>query len=210
MRPVLIIGALFLGSGAAQAAPDLAFPLGAGSDLYWTSAYEGGSDRFTERLMAENGDVQIFRTDTEYSEGAPSDYFALFSGIYYTTCDLDMPTSEERAALEGLWPLTPGSLVEIKSGDGAKIEVGEPTDYYLMGKRRPAHVVTGTYFGEEESSETLIVLDDVKLTVSIKWQDDGKDSVMLVTKPDAVASTYPNTDLIGNCADLLNTQTNEN
>ena len=59
-------------------------------------------------------------------------------------------------------------------------------------------------------SETLVVLDDVQLTVSIEWQEDGKDSVMLVTKPDAVASTMANTDLIGNCADLLNTQTNEN
>jgi hypothetical protein len=210
MRPVLIIGALFPGSGAAQAAPDLSFPLGTGSDLYWTSAYEGGSDRFKERLIAENGDVQIFRTDNEFSEGAPSDYFALFSGIYYATCDLEMPTAEERAALEGLWPLTPGNQVEIKSGDGAKIEVGEPTEFFLMGKSRPAHIVTGKYFGEEESSETLIVLNDVRLTVGINWQDDGKDSVTLVTKPDAVASTNANTDLIGNCADLLKTQTDEN
>jgi hypothetical protein len=79
-----------------------------------------------------------------------------------------------------------------------------------MGKSRPAHIVTGKYFGEEESSETLIVLNDVRLTVGINWQDDGKDSVTLVTKPDAVASTNANTDLIGNCADLLKTQTDEN
>ncbi len=210
MRPVVIIGEILLGSGAAHAAPDLTFPFGAGSDLYWTSAYDGGSDRFKERMIAENGDVQIYQTDNEFAEGAPSDYFALFSGIYYATCDLDMPTAEERTALERLWPLTPGSVVEIKSGDGAKIEVGEPTEYFLMGKRRPAHTVTGKYYGEEESSETLIVLDDVKLTVSINWQDDGKDSVTLVTKPDAVASTYSNTDLIGTCADLLNTQIDEN
>lgn len=209
MRPVLIIGAFMFGSGAAQAAPDLTFPLGPGSELYWTSAYEGSSDRFKEQLIAENGDVQIFRTDNEYSEGEPSDYFALFSGIYYTTCDLDMPTAEERAAVKALWPLTSGGVAEIKTGDGAKIEIGAPTEYYLMGRSRPAHFVTGTYYGEEESSETLIVLDDVKLTVSIKWQDEGKDSAMLVTKPNAVASTMANTDLIGNCADLLNTQTDK-
>ena len=210
MLPVLIIGALIFGSGAAQAAPDLTFPIGPGSELYWTSAYDGGSDRYKEQLIAENGDAHIFRTDTEYSEGEPSDYFALFSGIYYSTCDLEMPTAAERDALKALWPLTSGSVVELQSGDGAKIEIGAPTEYYLMGQSRPAHIVTGTYYGEEESTETLVVLDDVQLTVSIEWQEDGKDSAMLVTKPDAVASTMANTDLIGNCADLLNTLTNEN
>ena len=209
-RSALTIGALILGSGAAFAAPDLSISVGPGSDLYWISAYDGGSDRYSEQLIAQTGDAQLFKTMNEYSEGDASDYFALFSGIYFTLCDTEMPTAEERAALAGLWPLTSGAVVEIKSGDGAKLEVGEPTQYYLMGHYRPAHTVTGTYYGEEESTESLIILDDVKLTVGIEWDEGSKDSAMLVTKPDAVASTEVDTDLIGTCADLWNTETEEN
>ncbi|MEO0450880.1 MAG: hypothetical protein AAFZ74_11245 [Pseudomonadota bacterium] len=207
LRSALMIGALLLGSGAAIAAPDQTIPLGPGSYIYWTSAYEGGSDRYQEQLIAQLDDVQLFKTMNEYSEGDESDYFVLFSGIYFTLCDTEMPTMDERIALSNLWPLTPGAVVEIKSGDGAKIEVGEPTQYFLMGRTHPAHAVSGTYYGDEESSEILTVLDDVKITVGIHWDEGSKDSAMLVTKPNAVASTEVDTDLIGTCADLWNTET---
>ena len=207
LRSALTIGALVLGSGAAFAAPDQTFPLGPGSYIFWTSAYDGGSDRYQEQLIAQKDDVQLFKTMNEYSAGDESDYFALFSGIYITLCDTEMPTADERSAIADLWPLTPGAAVEIKSGDGAKIEVGEPTQYYLMGQYHPAHLVTGTYYGDEESSETLTILDNVKLTVGIDWDEGSKDRAMLVTKPNAVASTEVDTDLIGTCADLWNTET---
>lgn len=210
MRAALAIGAFILGSGAANAAPDLAFQIGQGSEIFWTSAYDGGSDNFYERLVAEQDDVQIFQSVSEWAAGDESDYFVLFSGIYYTGCDGEMPTAEERAAVANMWPLTPGSSVEIKTGDGAKFEIGEPTDFYLMGRGRPAHKVTGTYYGEEETTEEFVVLNDVKLTVAIAWEEGGRDSATLVTKPDAVASTFANTDLIGTCADLLNTETDQN
>ncbi|MCR9269484.1 MAG: hypothetical protein NXH72_05820 [Hyphomonadaceae bacterium] len=210
MRAALTIGTLILASGAAQAAPDAAFPIGPGTEIFWVSAYDGGSDRFYESLIAEQGDVQIFRTNSDYSEGGPSDHFALVSGIYYVGCDMEMPSDQERAAVAGLWPLTSGDVVEIESGDGAKFETGDTTEFYLMGRTYPAHVIKGTYYGDEESEEMLTVLDEVKLTVGIKWDEGGTDSAVLVTKPDAVASTTPDTDLIGTCADLLNTETNEN
>ncbi|MEM9939913.1 MAG: hypothetical protein AAF768_13790 [Pseudomonadota bacterium] len=207
LRSALTIGALLLGSGAAIAAPDQTIPLGPGSYIYWTSAYEGGSDRYQEQLIAQLDDVQLFKTMNEYSEGDESDYFVLFSGIYFTLCDTEMPTVDERNALSNLWPLTPGAVVEIKSGDGAKIEVEEPMQYFLMGRTHPAHAVSGTYYGDEESSEVLTVLDDVKITVGIHWDEGSKDSALLVTKPNAVASTEVDTDLIGTCADLWNTET---
>ena len=210
MRAALTIGALIFGSGAAVAAPDLSVPMGQGSEIFWTSAYDGGSDKFYERLVVDQGDVQIFKTVNDYPAGDEGDYFVLFSGIYYTGCDSEMPTAEERTAVANLWPLTSGSTVEIKTGDGVKIEVGEQTEFFLMGRNRPAHKVTATYYGDEETSEELIILDDVKLTVGIAWQEGGIDSAMLVTKPDAVASTFANTDLIGTCGDLLNTETDQN
>ncbi|MEO1305044.1 MAG: hypothetical protein AAFV37_08710 [Pseudomonadota bacterium] len=207
MRAAISLGAMIMGSGAAMAAPDHAFPIGQGSELFWVSAYDGGSDRFYESIVAEQADVQIYKTQGEYAAGDVGDYFALFSGIYVAGCDGDMPTQDERSAIADLWPLTPGSVVEISSGDGAKLEVGEPTEFFLMGQSRPAHIITGTYYGEDTSTEEIIVLDDVKATVGIRWQESGQDSVVLVTRPDDPASTFADTDLIGTCADLLNTET---
>jgi len=210
MRGALAIATLIFGSGAAFAAPDQSIPLGPGSTIYWTSAYEGGTDKFQERLVHDGEDFHIYKTDGEAAANDPSDYFALFSGIYFTGCDTEMPNAEERAQIAGLWPLTPGASVDISTGDGAKYEVGEPQEVFLMGKTRSAHLIKGTYYGEDASGEMLTVLDDLPLTVGIQWDEGGKDTATLITRPNAVASTMVDTDLIGTCASLLNTQTDKN
>lgn len=206
MRVALAIVFSIIGSGAAFAAPDQTIPLGPGSTIYWTSAYEGGTDKFQERFIYAGEDFDLYRTD---GDGDASDYFALFSGIYFTTCDTEMPTADERAQLAALWPLIEGASVEISTGDGAKYEVGAPAPTFLMGETRAAHVIEGTYFGEDASRETLTILEDLPFTVGIQWEDGGKDTVTLITQPDAVASTMVDTDLIGNCASLMNTQTDK-
>jgi hypothetical protein len=183
--------------------------MGPGSKVFWTSAYDGGSDRFYETLLAQGADFEIFRNDGEWSEGGTSDHFAVFSGIYFTPCDAEMPSDEERAEIAALWPLTEGASVELSSGDGATFEIGAQRDFFLMGKKWPAHDITGKYFGDEPSEEGLIVLDDMPLTVAIRWQEGGSDTATLVTAPMSVASSPVDTDLIGNCASLLNTETNK-
>lgn len=210
MLRTLLFGAFIFVSGAAQAAPERAIPMGPGSKVFWTSAYDGGSDRFYETLIAQGEDFEIFRNDGEWSEGGTSDHFAVFSGIYFSACDMEMPTDDERAKIAALWPLTEGASVELSSGDGATFEIGAQRDFFLMGKTWPAHDITGKYFGDEPSEEGLIVLDDMPLTVAIRWQEGGVDTATLVTAPMSVASSPIDTDLIGNCASLLNTETNKN
>lgn len=188
----------------AEAMPDQAIPMGPGSKLFWTSAYDGGSDRFHETLIAQGDDFEIFRNEGEWAEGGVSDHFAVFSGIYYVGCDTDMPSDDERQAISGLWPLEEGASLDLTTGDGATLEIGPARDFFLMGKTWPSHTVTGKYLGDEPSEEQLIVLDDLPLTVSVVWDEGGRDAVTLVTKPPAVASIEIDTDLIGNCAGLLN------
>lgn len=210
MRAALTIVAAIFASGAATAAPDDALPMGPGSNIYWASAYDGGSDNFREALLEQGEDFAIFQSISDWAEGGPADYFTLFSGVFYVPCDADMPTPEERESIAGLYPLTTGNTASVATGDGASFTVGEATEFFLMGRSRPAHEIHSTYAGDEPSEETIIVLDDTPLTVVIQWDESSRDSARLITSPKSVASTRVDTDLIGTCASLLNKQTNEN
>jgi len=210
MRTVLLIGAIVIGSGAAAAAPDKVLPVRPGSSIFWTSAHDGGSDKFRETVIAQGDDFEIYRNDGEWSDGGVADHFALFSGIYFASCDTEMPTAEERAEIAGLWPLTSGASVELSNGNGARFEIGVSQEFFMMGKTWEAHTITGEYSGDEPSAEELIVLDEFPLTVAVYWEDGTKDTATLVTKPTSVASTQIDTDLIGNCASLLNNLRNKN
>lgn len=210
MRRVLAIIAITLGSGSAAAAPEQAFPFGPGSKVFWVSTMDGSVDRFYESLIAQGEDFEIFRNDGEWSDGSVTDHFVVFSGIYFTACDTEMPSVEDRQAIAGLWPLKMGAKVEIGSNSGASLEIGAARDFFLMGKNWPAHSITGKYFGDDPSEEEIIVLDDLPLTVTVRWQEGGVDTATLVTPPPSVASAPVDTDLIGNCASLLNIETDKN
>jgi len=210
MRCALAVLAVFSGFGSAAAAPVDLIPMGPGSKLFWVSAYDGGTDRFYETLIAQGDDFQIFRNDGEWSEGGVADHFAVFSGLHVTSCDSDMPSLEDRQKLAEFWPLQPGETVTIDSDDGAEYKVGDAREFFLMGKSWPAHSVSGTYFGDEPSEDSLIILADMALTVSIRWEDLGLDTATLITPSTSVASTPIDTDLIGNCASLLNIETDKN
>jgi len=123
MRAALAISAVLFGSGAAEAAPDQPVSLGPGSIVFWTSAQDGNADRFRETLLIEGEDFAIYQTESDWAAGDETDYFVLFSGIYYNTCDLEMPNAEERAALAALWPLTEGDTAEIATDQGASVKL---------------------------------------------------------------------------------------
>ena len=206
----MTLSAALFASGAAVAAPDDALPLGPGSVVYWTSVYDGGSDEYREALLAEGEDFALYQMVSEWAEGGAGDYFALFSGIYYAPCEDEMPSAEEREAIAGLYPLSPGAKVAIGGDQGPTFTIGEATEFFLMGRPRAAHKIDVTYAGDDPSEESITVLDDMPLTVAIQWSDGARDSASLVTSPKSVASTPVDTDLIGNCASLMNIQTNEN
>lgn len=208
IRAWLFGGTCLLASSVAFAAPDEdVLAVGPGSYVYWASVYDGSSDRFREHIRLQGEGFEIYQNSDEYSDGTPADYYALFSGIYYAACDTEMPTAEERADLMGLWPLTEGNAVTISSDVGAIITVGEPAEFFLMGRTWPAHRVSVAYEGDDPSEESVIVLDQVPLTVTIDWEDESSDKVLLVTRPKPESAAELDPTLIGNCASLLTEQT---
>ena len=196
---------LALSFGAAPFACADKVELGPGSMVYWNSGFGNGLNQFQEKLLVEGDDFAVYQTLYGEDPTGPSDYFALFSGIYFTTCDLAMPTEAEREALAGLRPFEPGAKVEVTGDDGASVVVGEATEFFLMGRMWPAHQIALTYASEdgEDSNEEIVVLDEPPLTVRLDWEDGSRDIAMLVTRPRADAEVAIDQDLIGNCASLL-------
>lgn len=207
MRLVLLMAAALIAGASAAADEKNSLAVGPGSYIYWTSAYDGGSEQYQEKMIAEGDGFAVYQSVNDYQSSDASDYFALFSGTYFTTCDAEMPTEEERKALAALLPFTAGQSVEITSGDGARVEIGAATEFFLMGKTWPAHKVAYAYAdGDGTTDEDVIVLDQVPVTVSIRWDESSVDAVTLVTRPKSEFEPDLSEDTIGNCASLFNQQ----
>jgi len=209
MRLAVLSALGVLLASSASAGEEASLPFGEGSTVYWTLAYDGGSDRLIERALISGDDFMIFQTVGDTAVGDASDYFALYSGIDYRTCDETQATAEERAALAALWPLEPGKSAKITSYDDTAltVRVGEASAFFLMGQMWPAHQLTLDYESEEETDEELIVLDQLPISVSLKWDATSLDTVTLVTKPSPVALPDLSQETIGECAALLNEKT---
>ena len=187
-----------------MAAPEDPMPFGPGSLGFWINSYDGATDRYSEKVMSQGEGFEIYQVSSEYRSGEASDYYALFSGTYYASCDEDMPNAEDRAELKDLLPLAPEKTADIGAADdGTLISVLAPTEFFLMGRNWPAHSVKIQYRGEDPNEETVTVLDALPLTVRIDWDDDSRDTLLLVTKPTSIAPDLDKS-LIGNCASLLN------
>lgn len=195
--------ALSLGTASSQSADTI--DLGPGSYVFWISNYDGGTDRFEEKLVYGTEELGIYQNLYEGVEVSPSEHFALFSGIYFVTCDSEMPTPAEREAIANLRPFAAGKTATIATEGGAEMVVGEATNVFLMGRDWPAHRIELSYPDEdgETSNETITVLDDLPLTVRINWDDGTKDTAMLVTRSKENSEFVPDPGLIGNCASLL-------
>ncbi len=206
MRTALLLATVASLFPSALAETDAALPLGVGSTLYWHSHFDGSNDTYVEKLIAEGSDFQIYLATNEFSEGGPSDYFALFSGIDFRSCDEDMPTPEERAAVAAMWPLETGKSANIfvTSDNPAKVEVGNESHSFLMGRTLPAHYVTIDYENNDEvEDEKILVLDDTPLTSEINWSESSRDTLTLVTKPRSDTAYDVSEETIGTCAALL-------
>lgn len=178
--------------------------IGPGSSVYWINFYEYDHDQYRELLVAQGDDFAIYKTVSEYEAGDASDYFALFSGIDFHSCDMDMPDAARRQSVASLWPLEEGKSVEITLPDNATVAVGAPTEFFLMGETLPAHNVTFDYADNEENSdEVLVVLDQMPVTASIRWNETDRDTVMMITKPKDVPTADLSEETIGACASLL-------
>ena len=206
MRKALLAAGLISSFPSALAETETALPLGPGSTLFWQSIFDGDSDKFSEKVIAEGEDFKIYQSNTDFSDGGPADFFALFSGIDFRSCDDEMPTPEERIAVAALWPLEAGKTANIfvTSDNLATIEIQETTDFFLMGQTFPAHAVKIDYQNNEEvEDEALVILDGTELTVRINWSETSRDTLSLVTKPRPGAVYDVSEEAIGTCAALL-------
>lgn len=204
VRAGIVTSILLFGAGAASAVPNETILVGPGSITYWASSYDGSVERFQEQVLAQGDGFKLYKMHDDYLIGEPSDYYALFSGIFYAGCDQELPTAEERARIKELYPLETGKSVEIGSPDLIKIEVEAATEMFLMGQTWPAHKIKIDYQGEDASQENITVLDQVPLTVRVDWEEDSQDTLVLVTSPTPQSPAPLDPDLIANCASLLN------
>ena len=189
----------------AQAAP---LPgLEAGGSIFWVTQFEGGSDRYRERIVEIGPDWILYETLSDYEDdmaGPGENMFLIFSGIEFRGCeDDDFPTREERDAMAALYPFTEGASAELNaSGDARTVRVGEATEFFLMGAQRKAHKVM-IDFGDEELDEELTILDDAPLTVRIDWTDSGEDRVLAIYSASDTPLPEPTADDLGACAGFL-------
>ena len=185
--------------------------LEAGASIFWATSAGVSENTFRERVVAVGEDWVLYESlfeDAWTDEDTPvaERLFLLFSGIDYRGCHEDpLPTPEERAALKSLRPVTPGDKVEIGSLDSAPvITVGEPVEYYLMGKTHPAHRIMLDHQGDDMTDENLVVLDEADLTVVIDWDDESRDKVMSIMRAKREpAAAYTDIEL-GTCAPIMN------
>ena len=197
----LFVSAAPLAVSAAPGLPDV----GGGSIVYWSSAYEGSSDQYHERILATGDDWVLFKSefDDDFVETETSDLFMIFSGTEYRACDETMPTAEERQALAALFPLEEGATVALTSDDGDRtVRVGAATNYFLMGQMHPAHEVF-MEFEDEEQNHKLVVLDEKPFTVAIDWNETSSDRVMSITSPKEAPRSGQTAEDLGNCAAFL-------
>lgn len=207
MRIALLAATVALVSfPSALAETDTALPLGPGSVLFWSSHFDGSNDRYAEKVIAEGPDFKIYLNDIEELGIGPANYFALFSGIDYRSCDAEMPAAEERVAVAALWPLETGKTAAIftTSDNPAAVKIGDATDMFLMGQSRAAHSIKIDYENNEETEdETIFVLNDTHLTGVIEWAEGSQDTLLLVTKPRPETDYDLSEGAIGTCAALL-------
>ncbi len=203
---IALASVLICASGAQAEEGDLPV-IDTGTIYYWTNKFDGGTDKFHEKLAIKDGDVEIYQTLGEYVSGDASDYYALFSGIEYRSCQDDqMPSAEDRKAIAALWPLETGKTVTTTSNGepASEIEIGEPTQFFLMGEVRPAHKITINYPGKDDATtEELTVLDDLAVTVAIRWNETDADTLQLITGAKQQSSLALDRETLGNCVDLF-------
>lgn len=184
---------------AAQDNSDL--KLGVGSKLFW-----GPTDSsYSETVMAIKDDFVLYLNDEFESDIAePSDYYAIFSGIYFQTCDGEMPSKIQRDALAKFLPLKEGAQLFSDVVGGLTLDVTNKTKPFLMGKYRDGYELKVSYTDEDYGGETIQVIDGLPLNVRVAYDDETVYRLNLLTSSDKIG-VQDGLDLqnIGNCASLI-------
>lgn len=204
-RPPKFAGLLVVSALASVAASAEGELLKPGTVAFWSSNFDGEQSNYQAKVVAAGDDFVLFRPNyDEYvieADDAASEMFVEFSGLFVRFCDEEMPTSEERASLAGMWPPEPGTVTEIDGAAPAKVTIEEETTFFFMGEERKAWSVNAEYEGE---LETYAVLDDLRMIASIEWlEGDGSERLMAInTRGAAPSSEDLNENELGTCASL--------
>lgn len=179
-------------------------PPAVGTEIDWEFTYSNGArETLTSRLIATGKDFAIFLADTELAGDQPYHYYAEFvGGVFYTSCGEPMPSTAEREAALGLWPLSTGETAAVGEG----IRIGQQDRVTVNG--RPADVVWSdfTYSRDGKTyTDEFAVATEIGASVSVRYDDgsvgiarafrpgDGNESDMIDREPER----------LGNCESLI-------
>lgn len=180
-----------------------------GTEIDWRYIYaEGGSDELTTRVVAVGEDFTLYQADTSYAPMNSYDFFVEFSGVFFVTCDNEMPSDSEREAALDLWPLTAGGAMNIDGEFGGDVRIGKAASV-LTGKT--VTDVVWTEFSYSENGQTYTdraaVSPELGTVVEMRWDDGSVDLVREIRlgDPDAdqkgMSKSFRAT--LGNCASLM-------
>jgi len=175
--------------------------MGVGSKLFW-----GAVDYpYSETVLAIKDDFVIYLNDEiEGDVPTPTDYYVIFSGIYFETCDADMPSRVQRDAFADFLPLKEGAKLVSDVVGGLTLDVTKKTKPFLMGKYRDGYELKVTYTDEDYGGETIEVIDGLPLNVRLDYGDESVYRLTLLTRSDkrGVQEGLEQQN-IGNCASLI-------
>ena len=192
-------------------APEVAgfAPPPVGTEIDWRFVYaEGGSDEVTSRVVAIGEDFTLYQADTSYAPTDSFDFFVEFAGVFFVSCDNEMPTASERQAALDLWPLTAGGSMSVGGEFGGDVSIGKAATV-LTGKT--VTDVVWSEFSYTEAGQTYTdraaVSPELGTVVEMRWDDGALDLVRDIRLGEAerdqpgLAKSFKAT--LGNCASLL-------
>lgn len=180
-----------------------------GTEIDWRYVYaEGGIDEVTSRVVAVGEDFTLFQADTSYAPTDSFDFFVEFAGVFFVSCDNEMPTASERQAALDLWPLTAGGSMSVGGEFGGDVSIGKAATV-LTGKT--VTDVVWSEFSYTEAGQTytdrVAVSPELGTVIEMRWDDGALDLVREIRLGEAdrdqpgLAKSFKAT--LGNCASLL-------
>lgn len=208
-----LAGLLLSGSIAASAQTfdlDLPEPGTRAFYLYTSEAdnYRGFED-VTVLAVGDDFTINRVRYEANPFASSPDDefYYAEFSGLKIVDCNEDMPTNEERAKLNALWPLSIGdegriALYEDEIDTEFVVETSDPV--YVSKQSYETYAITITSL-TEGTVEEVKTSPELGIYLSLNYEGGETVQVLSVSQPKTPVKMTPEIAAsIGTCASLLN------
>lgn len=204
-RCMLVALWLFVPLGIAAADAGFEPPL-VGTQITWQEpGFDEGTETRVSQVVAKGPDFAIYLYDISYDVAKPASYFAEFSGIHVSSCLDVMPTAAEREDLKKLWPLEPGTSLQVGNDNTLRTtyEVGDRTLHAVsqIDGERPVQYVTAI-IGDVRTD--VMVSLDWGTPIQMGWNNGDNARAIEMFSP-IVPVTFDGLDVtsLGACAQLL-------